>query len=408
VTSEGDLTARRTIRLGDVCEKIGSGATPRGGADVYVASGVALIRSQNVHNNFFTREGLAYITERHAGELANVDLKPDDVLLNITGDSVARCTQVPASALPARVNQHVAIIRPATDQLDPGFLRYFLTSPAMQAHMLQLAGAGATRNALTKAMIENFRVPALEIGEQRCIAETLGTLDEKIELNRRMNETLEAITRTIFNSTFEDVELEGPITTIVDVISGGTPSTERADYWNGDISWASAKDVSQCGEPFLIRTERSITTAGLSESATTLVEPLTSVVVARGATTGRMAMFGSAMAMNQTCYGLRASDGDHYFVYCLLRDQMDGIVHAAHGSVFDTITTATLKSSRVPLPDRADRIRFHEVTEPLFTCILANEKESTTLASLRDTLLPKLLSGEIRVSAFENEVAEVV
>ncbi len=196
----------RTVRLGDVCEKIGSGATPKGGRDVYLTSGVALIRSQNVYNDGFKKEGLAFIDNIHADELSNVAIHSGDVLLNITGDSVARVCQVPDEVLPARVNQHVAIIRPNKDDLDARYLRYFLVSPQMQQLMLAFAAAGATRNALTKGMIESFEVPALPLTEQRAIARILGSLDDKIELNRRMNETLEALARALFKSWFVDFD----------------------------------------------------------------------------------------------------------------------------------------------------------------------------------------------------------
>jgi type I restriction enzyme, S subunit len=100
------------FRLGDVCTKIGSGATPRGGGDTYLKTGpYALIRSQHVYNDRFESEGLAYISQAQADKLSNVEVEQGDVLLNITGDSVARCCQVPSSILPARVNQHVAIVR---------------------------------------------------------------------------------------------------------------------------------------------------------------------------------------------------------------------------------------------------------------------------------------------------------
>src|SRR5690606_9139238 len=128
------------------------------------------------------------------------------VLLNITGDSVARCCQVDPDVLPARVNQHVAIIRTQPDVLDARFLRYVLVAPAMQAHLLALASAGATRNALTKSMIESLAIKAPPISEQRAIAHILGTLDDKIELNRRQNETLEAMARALFKAWFVDFE----------------------------------------------------------------------------------------------------------------------------------------------------------------------------------------------------------
>ncbi|MFC6689152.1 hypothetical protein [Jhaorihella thermophila] len=143
-----------TLRLGDFCSKIGSGATPRGGKDSYLEIGpFALIRSQNVYNHGFERTGLAYISENQANALSNVEVQTGDVLLNITGDSVARACQVTDDVLPARVNQHVAIIRPDGQNVDARFLRYYLVSPTMQAEMLALASAGATRPALTKGMI---------------------------------------------------------------------------------------------------------------------------------------------------------------------------------------------------------------------------------------------------------------
>ena len=194
------------LRLGDICTKIGSGATPRGGKEVYLRDGpCALIRSQNVHNDHFHHDGLAFIDIQQATDLDNVEVFADDVLLNITGDSVARACQVAPDVLPARVNQHVAIVRPDTDKLLPRYLRYFLVSPETQAMLLSWAGSGGTRNALTKGMIESFNVRApMDIAEQRAIAHILGTLDDKIALNRRMNETLEAMARALFKDWFVD------------------------------------------------------------------------------------------------------------------------------------------------------------------------------------------------------------
>jgi len=194
------------IRLGDVCEKIGSGATPRGGKEVYCDVGIALIRSQNVYNDGFRDEGLAFIDDVHAQELRHVSVEPGDVLLNITGDSTARACLAPPEVASARVNQHVAIVRPSMDVLDARFLRYTLVSPAMQAHLLALASAGATRPALTKRMIADLRIPAPSLAEQRHIADTLSALDDKIELHRRMNRTLESIARAIFKSWFVDFD----------------------------------------------------------------------------------------------------------------------------------------------------------------------------------------------------------
>jgi len=209
-------------KLGPLCSKVGSGATPRGGSKVYLDQGeVALIRSQNIRNEHFDKSGLVFIKEKHAKQLANVSVEDGDVLLNITGDSVARCCQVDSSVLPARVNQHVAIIRPYSDQLDARFLRYFLVSPDMQNHMLGWAASGGTRNALTKGMIESFDVPVPDLSEQRAIAHILGSLDDKIELNRKINETLESMAQALFKSWFIDFD---PV--IDNALAAGNPIPE--------------------------------------------------------------------------------------------------------------------------------------------------------------------------------------
>ena len=157
----------KTQSLIDVCSKIGSGATPRGGSKVYLSKGeCALIRSQNIYNNEFKTSGLVYIKRSDAEKLDNVKVEENDVLLNITGDSVARCCEVNPDILPARVNQHVAILRAESSILNARFLKCYLVSPSMQNEMLSMSGAGATRNALTKGMIENFLISIPPLPEQ--------------------------------------------------------------------------------------------------------------------------------------------------------------------------------------------------------------------------------------------------
>jgi type I restriction enzyme S subunit len=160
------MAGEATVQLRNACEKIGSGATPRGGKEAYKGGTTSLIRSQNVYNEGFHRDGLVYIDEVQSADLRNVEVKPNDVLLNITGDSVARCCQVAPDVLPARVNQHVAIIRPQAKSLDARFLRYVLISHEYQSRLLALASAGATRPALTKLMIEELHIPSPPLAEQ--------------------------------------------------------------------------------------------------------------------------------------------------------------------------------------------------------------------------------------------------
>ena len=282
------------------------------------------------------------------------------------------------------------------------------------------------------------------IPEQRAIANILGVLDDKIELNRRMNETLEGLARAIFQSwfvdfdpvraqrdglpppalspataalfpdSFEDSELGkipkgwevGSILRQADLLSGGTPKTDVPAYWNGDVPWASAKDVSQCGEAFLVSTERTITKLGVEESSTKIIPAFSTVVVARGATTGRLTMFGHSMAMNQTCYALRSKVGAPFALYCNACHFIERLVQGGHGSIFDTITTSTFEATSVLLAPKEVLLAFDNQVTPLFQQVHANLHQSRNLAAIRDALLPKLLSGEIRVAEAERLVED--
>lgn len=148
----------QTAELGEVTSKIGSGATPRGGSSSYTTAGIALIRSMNVRDEGFTDRNLAFINDDQARLLSGVVVERDDVLLNITGASVARVSRAPAQVLPARVNQHVAILRPDPSRLLPQVLERQLLAPSYKAHLLHLAGGGATREAITKAQIAQLKV----------------------------------------------------------------------------------------------------------------------------------------------------------------------------------------------------------------------------------------------------------
>jgi type I restriction enzyme, S subunit len=147
-------------RLSDIATKIGSGATPRGGAAAYQSEGITLIRSQNIYDYQFEDAGLTYINEDQAEKLSTVTVEPSDILLNITGASVGRCCMVPERHLPARVNQHVMIIRVDPQQCSTQYILHFINSHQQKQILLSIARAGgATREALTKDVIQNIHIP---------------------------------------------------------------------------------------------------------------------------------------------------------------------------------------------------------------------------------------------------------
>ena len=162
--------------LGKVTSKIGSGATPRGGKANYKEEGISLIRSMNVHDFYFKKKNLAFIDDSQADALSNVTLKEKDVLLNITGASIARCCMIPKEYLPARVNQHVSIIRAKKEIINPIFLASLLTSKFFKDQILEIGEQGATRQAITKVQLESFVISfPKDIKEQKVIIENINT-----------------------------------------------------------------------------------------------------------------------------------------------------------------------------------------------------------------------------------------
>ncbi|MCL4692080.1 MAG: restriction endonuclease subunit S [Candidatus Hydrogenedentes bacterium] len=424
-----------TAELGPLCSKIGSGATPRGGDKVYLDRGeVALIRSQNVHNDGFSREGLVYIAEEHAEQLSNVTVESEDVLLNITGDSVARCCQVDPGVLPARVNQHVAIIRPNPEELHPRFLRYFLVSPAMQSEMLAWSHAGATRKALTKGMIESFNVPKPDPTIQGRIAHILGTLDDKIELNRRMNRTLEKMAAAIFKSWFIDFD---PVHAKADGRDTGLPA-EIADLFPDSFQDSSLGPIPKgwkarpLPEAIDINPKRTLAkgalapflemsnmpTRGPSPDAWRLREMGSGMKFVNGDTL--VARITPCLENGKTAFVDFLADGEvgwgsteyivlrplgdipPVFAYLLARtsDFRNFAIQQMTGSsgrqrvAADSLTKYQIVGPEIDSPIfRA----FGQIVTPLFRRIIAASRQSRNLSKMRDTLLPKLMNGELDV-----------
>lgn len=178
-------------KLNSLTTKIGSGATPKGGRKVYIEDGCHLIRSMNVQYNEFKYEDLAHITDEAADQLKGVEIQENDVLFNITGASIARCCVVPSDALPARVNQHVSILRLKRDIL-PRFLSYILNSPKHQKELLKIGETGSTRQALTKTDLENHVICYPNINIQTKILCALDAIKSRVD---RLQSNFDAISR---------------------------------------------------------------------------------------------------------------------------------------------------------------------------------------------------------------------
>ena len=384
----------KEVRLGDVCSKIGSGATPSGGKEAYKGGDYHLIRSQNVLDFAFSKDGLASINDEQANKLKNVEIIQGDVLLNITGDSVARCCIVPSEILPARVNQHVAIIRPRKEELDKHYLLYYLQHYKRQ--LLQIASAGATRNAITKAMIENLILPCPKsLDDQRRIASILSSLDRKIELNNKINDDLEEMAQAIFKNWFVDFEpfKDGKF---VDSELGMIPEGWKVGLLGELCNFKRGKNLLTKNA---IDEGVPVVAGGLEPSCYHNVANTGAPVITvsgSGANAGFMRMY-HVPVWASDCSFIDISCENFYFVYCFLKVNSKLLKHAQTGAVQPHVKPSDIHDFELVIPDKESIYDFQDKVKPFFDKIASIQKESSRLSLLRDTLLPRLMSGELEV-----------
>ena len=412
----------KEVRLGDICTKIGSGATPSGGKEAYKGGDYHLIRSQNVLDFAFSKDGLASINDEQANKLKNVEIIQGDVLLNITGDSVARCCIVPSEILPARVNQHVAIIRPRKEELDNNYLLYYLQYYKRQ--LLQIASAGATRNAITKAMIENLILPCPKsLADQRRIASILSSLDRKIELNNKINADLEEMAQAIFKNWFVDFEpfkdgkfvdselgmipegwKVGKITDIgcliTDYVSNGSFASLKQN-----VHLYETKEYAQ----FIRNTDLKTNTFSvyvdkhsydfLSKSTLYCNE----IIISNVGDVGSVHLcpkLDIPMTLGNNIIMLRPNEKEYnYFLYLWFKYfSGQGLIQGIKGgSAQPKFNKTDFKNLPLLIPSFEIIERSYWIFESMFSILSSNIKENSRLSLLRDTLLPRLMSGELEV-----------
>lgn len=403
-------------KLGEVSEKIGSGATPKGGAAVYSKKGVSFIRSQNVYNLEFSYDGLVHINDDSAKKLKNVEVKENDILLNITGDSVARTCMVPKELLPARVNQHVSIIRPNNEILNPTFLNYYLVSPYMQAYMLNLAvGKGASRNAITKGMIMEFKVPCPSMKIQEKVISTLKPYDDLIENNKKQIKLLEEAAQLLYKEWFVDFRFpgykdvkyidglpEGWVNDRADsffkVTIGKTPPRVEKQWFtkgmNG-IPWISISDMGNEGV-FVLNTSEKLTSEAVIKHNVKVV-PGGTILVSFKLTVGRVAIATTDMCTNEAIAHFYINNPilREYSYFYLKNFEYDTLGNTS--SISKAVNSKIIKAMSFIMPSEEVLKAFSLRVNPILREIKIKQNQCSMLIEARDRLLPKLMNGEIEV-----------
>lgn len=389
----------------DICTKIGSGATPRGGKEAYCEDGISLIRSQNVLDFTFSAGGLVYINELQAEKLKNVIVEEDDVLLNITGDSVARACIVDKNYLPARVNQHVCIIRANSSKVIPSYLLYYLQ--LNKEYLLQLASGGATRNALTKDMVNNLELELPTVEEQQKIVAVLNDIQKKIYCNNAVNENLEQQLTALFNHIFADDISKASIDTcpmlgdLINVIDnrGKTPplTTDTIEYPIIDVGALKGAgrivDFNNCTKYVNKATYETWFRSGHPKSWDILLSTVGSLAELK-------IHLGTRGCIAQNVVALRAISISPLYLYQYLRFIRADLVAYNIGSVQPSIKVTHIIKHPIFVPEKSILETFEETAKAITQQLYANYNENESLKELRDALLPKLMSGEIDISKF--------
>jgi type I restriction enzyme S subunit len=278
----------------------------------------------------------------------------------------------------------------------PKFLFYQLTTIDF-ANM----NVGSAVPSMTVSVLNDLDILLPPLPEQKAIASVLSSLDDKIDLLHRQNKTLEQMAETLFRQWFiEGIKEDWEETCLLDaiiLIGGGTPKTEIADFWNGSIKWLSGGDIASNHKSFISTSEKFITESGLNNSSAKLLPKFSTIITARG-TVGKYCLLSESMTFSQSNYGIVPKFNNcYFFTYLLIAHSVDELLSAAYGSVFDTITTATFKEIKINLPKIDEINKFESAIKPYFNKMLNNQTQIRNLSQLRDTLLPKLMSGEVRV-----------
>lgn len=305
----------------------------------------------------------------------------------IIGRQGAYCGNVRFFRGSAYMTEHAVVVQ-ANEANDTRFLAYKLSLMDLGRLSGQSAQPGLSVKVLAQ---QSLRVPSR--ATQRKIAAVLSSLDDKIETNNAICQNLEELVDALFNKCIEEGNMQVPFLSLVEVQGGGTPKTGQSEYWSGEIPFFTPKDVSV---PFTFETGKSLTCEGLAHCNSPLYPAWTTFVTARG-TVGKLAMAGLPMAMNQSCYALVGKKIHPILAFMYSRSVVHSLKKKSTGSVFDAIVTRDFETENVKR--LSDERKFIDVALPMYERIYILMQENNRLATLRDTLLPRLMSGELDVNA---------
>lgn len=331
-------------------------------------------------------------------------------------NDVVLTTEAPLGEVALIKNKNVALaqriitLRGYKNILDNKFLKYWLQSEQGQ-YELESRASGTTVFGIKSSVLKKIPISLPPYNQQVAISSVLYSIDEKIDLLHRQNKTLESMAETLFRQWFiEDAQEGWSETTIGEIFTlngGSTPSTKNDDFWDGDISWTSPRDLSGSESIFLMSTERKITSLGLKRISSGLL-PVRTLLMSSRAPIGYLSITDIPVAINQGYIAIHENPDYHSeYMYLWCKLNMETIKNSGNGSVFQEISKSSFRNLTFIEPPKEKVESFNELTRDLFEKNRLNIKQIRRLEKLRDTLLPKLMSGEVQVKYAEEAIASV-
>ena len=390
---------------------------------IWSESGKIVVRNFNIKNGKLDLGSISY-TDDETFQERTLRAKPEAGDLIVTREAPMGEVCVIPDGVECCLGQRMVLIKPNPEKIGSKYLLYAMLSEFVQKQINQSDKTGSIVSNLRIPLLKELEIPLIDKSEE--IAVVLSALDAKIDCNNRMNSELEAMAKTLYGYWFVQFDFpdcngkpykssggkmvystmlkraipcgweDSSILAVADLLGGGTPTKKRAEYWGGDIPFFTPTDAD--GESFKFSTADYITVEGLKGSSTKLFGKHTVFITARGSV-GKLTLAGVDMAMNQSCYALRAKSGiSHTFLFLLAKELIHHLQVKSSGSVFDSIVSNDIELTKLAIPTVDVIEKFAAVVEPAFEKISNNIKENLQLAQLRDWLLPMLMNGQVTVA----------
>lgn len=369
----------------------------------YVADGTPIVTVEHLGNKMFSEQNLPRVSNTDKNRLKKYVLKQGDIVFSRVG-SVDRCSYVDQKHDGWMFSGRCLRVRP-TSEIDSEYLYYYFCLEETKQFVRNIA-VGATMPSINTKLLGEVVVTFPELEQQKRISGILSAIDSKIEVNQKINDNLQQQAATYFQELFiNNANPVWQISTISDlgtVVGGSTPSKTKPEYYtNNGIAWITPKDLSINKSKFISHGENDITELGLKNSSATVM-PKGTVLFSSRAPIGYIAIASNEVTTNQ---GFKSvipySEIGTAFVYFFLKHSLPVIESAASGSTFKEISGSAMKNIPAIIPDRNTLDQFNSFCAPIFAQQKILEEQNHSLAMLRDSLLPKLMSGAIDIASIQ-------